>query len=252
MKALRLHTQATAREANRLHALGGRPNLFIKIPGTPEGLPAIEESILAGVPVNVTLLFSVAHYLACAEAYTRGIERRLEAGLPADVASVASVFISRWDGAVAASVPEELRNRLGIAIGQLAYAEYCRFFSSDRWRRLQNEGARPQRLLFASTGTKDPAASDVLYIEGLAAAYTVNTMQEEALLAFADHGTVASVLSPDPAGAEAQLARFATATVDVDAVGHELQVKGAASFVTSWQSLIGRIEARVAQVATAG
>jgi transaldolase len=245
-------TGATAREASRLHALGGRPNLFIKIPGTLEGLPAIEESIFAGVPVNVTLLFSTAHYLACAEAYTRGIERRVDAGLPAHVGSVASVFISRWDGAVATAVPEELQNRLGIAIGQQAYAEYRRFFSSDRWRRLLNEGARPQRLLFASTGTKDPAASDVLYIEGLAAPYTVNTMPEEALLAFADHGTVGSLLSANPAAAEAILARFAAAGVDVDAVGRDLQVKGAASFVKSWQSLIGRIEARAATVAAAG
>ena len=245
-------TVATAQAARQLHAQGGRPNLFIKIPGTPEGLPAIEESIFAGVPVNVTLLFSTAHYLACAEAYTRGIERRVDAGLPAHVGSVASVFISRWDGAVATAVPDDLRNRLGIAIGQQAYAEYRRFFSSDRWRRLLNEGARPQRLLFASTGTKDPAASDVLYIEGLAAPYTVNTMPEEALLAFADHGAVGPLLSADPAPADALLARFAAAGVDVDAVGRELQVKGAASFVTSWQSLIGRIEARVATVAAAG
>ena len=188
---LAFDTAATTREAARLHALGRRPNLFIKIPGTPEGLQAIEDSIFAGVPVNVTLLFSVAHYLACAEAYTRGIERRIEAGLPADVGSVASVFISRWDAAVAASVPAELRNRLGIAVGQRAYAEYRRFFATDRWQRLLNEGARPQRLLFASTGTKDPAASDVLYVEGLAAPNTVNTMPEEALLAFADHGASA-------------------------------------------------------------
>ena len=244
-------TQATTREAARLHALGKRPNLFIKIPGTPEGLPAIEESIFAGVPVNVTLLFSTAHYLAAAEAYTRGIERRIEAGLPAHLGSVASVFISRWDTAVAASVPDDLRNRLGIAIGQQTYAEYRRFFSSDRWLRLLNEGARPQRLLFASTGTKDPAASDVLYVEGLAAPYTVNTMPEEALLAFADHGRLGSLLTAEPAPAEALLARFAAAGVDVAAVGHDLQVKGAESFVKSWESLIGRIEARVAQVAAA-
>jgi transaldolase len=245
-------TDATAREAARLHALGNRPNLFIKIPGTPEGLPAIEDSIFAGVPVNVTLLFSVSHFLASAEAYTRGIERRVEAGLAASVGSVASVFISRWDAAVAGSVPEDLRNRLGIAIGLHAYVEYRRFFSTDRWQRLLNEGARPQRLLFASTGTKDPAASDVLYVEGLAAPCTVNTMPEEALLAFADHGTVGSLLTADPAPAEALLARFAAAGVDVESVGHDLQVKGAESFVKSWRSLIERIEARVAQVAAAG
>ena len=242
-------SEATTREAGRLHALGGRPNLFIKIPGTPEGLQAIEDSIFAGVPVNVTLLFSVSHYLANAEAYTRGIERRVEAGLPAHLGSVASVFISRWDGAVAGSVPEDLRNRLGIAVGQQAYAEYRRFYSSDRWQRLLNEGARPQRLLFASTGTKDPAASDVLYVEGLAAPFTVNTIPEEALLAFADHGTVGSLLTADPAPARALLARFAAAGVDVEAVGQDLQVKGAESFVKSWRSLIERIEARVAQVA---
>jgi len=243
---------ATTLEAARLHGLGMRPNLFIKIPGTTEGLRAIEDTIFAGVPVNVTLLFSAPQYLACAEAYTRGIERRVEAGLPAGVGSVASIFISRWDAAVAGSVPEDLRNRLGIAIGQTTYAEYCRFFSSDRWRRLLNEGARPQRLLFASTGTKDPAASDVLYVEGLAAPYTVNTMPEEALLAFADHGRVGQLLTADPAPAEALMARFAAAGVDVKAVGHELQVKGAESFVKSWSSLVGRIESRVAQVVAAG
>ena len=238
----------TAREAARLHALGARPNLFIKIPGTAEGLPAIEDSIFAGVPVNVTLLFSRPQYLACAEAYTRGIERRIEAGLPAAVGSVASVFISRWDPAVEGSVPGELRNRLGIAIGQQVYAEYRRYFATDRWGRLLNEGARPQRLLFASTGTKDPAASDVLYIEGLAAPHTVNTMPEETLLAFADHGHVGSLLTADPAAADGLLARFAAAGVDVEAVGSDLQAKGAESFVKSWGSLLARIETRAAQV----
>ena len=245
-------TGATAREAARLHALGARPNLFIKIPGTPEGLPAIEDSIFAGVPVNVTLLFSLSQYVACAEAYTRGIERRIEAGLPAGVGSVASVFISRWDPAVAGSVPDELRNKLGIAIGQQVYAEYRRFFATDRWGRLQNEGARPQRLLFASTGTKDPAAPDVLYVEGLAAPHTVNTMPEETLLAFADHGRVGSLLTADPAPADALMARFAAAGVDVEAVGGDLQAKGAESFVKSWSSLLERIQTRAAQVASAG
>ena len=242
-------TAATRREAARLHALGGRPNLFIKIPGTPEGLRAIEDTIFGGVPVNVTLLFSPSQYLAQAEAYTRAIERRVEAGLSAFVGSVASVFISRWDGAIAGSAPDDLQNWLGIAIGQQAYVEYRRFFSSDRWLRLQNEGARPQRLLFASTGTKDPTASDVLYVEGLAAPFTVNTMPEETLLAFAEHGTVGSLLTADPAPAEALLARFAAAGVDVEALGHDLQVKGAEAFVKSWTSLIERIEARVAEMA---
>lgn len=241
--------ETTAREAARLHALGGRPNLFIKIPGTPEGLRAVEDSIFAGLPVNVTLLFSTSQYLACAEAYTRGIERRVEAGLPAFVGSVASVFISRWDGAVAAAVPPELRLQLGLAVGRQTFAEYRRFFATDRWQRLLNEGARPQRLLFASTGTKDPAASDVLYVAGLAAPHTVNTMPEETLLAFADHGTFGELLTADPVPSAAALARFAAAGIDVEAVGHELQAKGAASFVASWTSLLERIAAKVAEVA---
>ncbi len=244
---------ATAREAARLHGLAGRPNLFIKIPGTAEGLAAIEDSIAAGVPVNVTLLFSPSQYLAQAEAYTRGIERRVEAGLPAYVASVASVFISRWDGAVAAMVPEDLRMQLGVAIGARTYADYRRFFASDRWQRLFNAGARPQRLLFASTGTKDPTASDVLYVSGLAAPHTVNTMPEETLLAFADHGSVGDLLAADPGPGDAVLARFAAAGVDVEAVGRELQQKGAAAFVASWTSLLERIAAKVVEVAgTAG
>jgi transaldolase len=244
-------TAATATEAARLHAACGRPNLFIKIPGTPEGLPAIEDSIAAGVPVNVTLLFSSAHYLAQAEAYTRGIERRIEAGLPPFVGSVASVFVSRWDGAVADAVPADLQLRLGLAVGRACYAEYRRFFATDRWQRLLNEGARPQRLLFASTGTKDPSASDVLYVEGLAAPHTVNTMPEETLLAFADHGHVAELLAPEPAPAAEALARFAAAGVDVEAVGRALQEKGAAAFVASWRSLVERIAAKAAAIGSA-
>jgi transaldolase len=240
---------ATAREAARLHRLAGRPNLFIKIPGTAEGLRAIEDTIAGGVPVNVTLLFSPSHYLAQAEAYTRGIERRVEAGLPAHVASVASVFISRWDGAVAGTVPDDLRNRLGVAIGMRAYADYRRFFATDRWQRLLNVGARPQRLLFASTGTKDPAASDVLYVAGLAAPHTVNTMPEDTLLAFADHGSFGGMLPADAAAADALLARFAAAGVDVEAMGRDLQAKGAAAFVASWSSLLERIAAKVTEVA---
>jgi transaldolase len=241
--------EATKRQAARLHGVAGRPNLFIKIPGTAEGLRAIEDTIFAGIPVNVTLLFSPAHYLAQAEAYTRGIERRVEAGLPAFVASVASVFISRWDGAVAGTVPGDLTMQLGIAIGMRAYADYRAFIASDRWQRLLNVGARPQRLLFASTGTKDPSASDVLYVAGLAAPHTVNTMPEETLLAFADHGTLGDLLPADPAAADALLARFAAAGIDVEAVGRDLQQKGAASFVASWSSLLERIAAKVAEVA---
>jgi transaldolase len=239
---------ATQAEAVRLHLLGGRPNLFIKIPGTAEGLVAIEETIFAGVPVNVTLLFSPAQYRGCMEAYTRGIERRVEAGLPAYVGSVASFFISRWDAAVVSKVPAELVNQLGLAIGRQAYIEYRRFFATDRWQRLLNEGARPQRLLFASTGTKDPAASDTLYVSGLAAPNTVDTMPEETLLALADHGTIGETLTPDADAAAAGLARFADAGVDVESLGDELQVKGAQSFVTSWNSLLARIEAKVSQV----
>jgi len=239
---------ATHAEALRLHTLGARPNLFIKIPGTPDGLAAIEETIFAGVPVNVTLLFSPAQYLGCMEAYTRGIERRVEAGLTASVGSVASFFISRWDSAVASAVPAGLKNQLGLAIGRQAYVEYRRFFATDRWQRLLNEGARPQRLLFASTGTKDPAASDTLYVSGLAAPNTVNTMPEETLRALADHGTIGETLVPDADAAAAGLARFAEAGIDIDALGNELQVQGARAFVTSWNSLLGRIESKVGEV----
>lgn len=244
-------TAATAAEAARLHAACGRPNLFIKIPGTAEGLAAIEDSIAGGVPVNVTLLFSPDHYLAQAEAYTRGVERRVEAGLSPAVASVASVFISRWDGAIGDAMPDDLRLQLGLVIGRACYAEYRRVFATDRWQRLLNLGARPQRLLFASTGTKDPTASDVLYVEGLAAPHTVNTMPEETLLAFADHGRLGALLDPDPAAAAAGLARFASAGIDVAAVGQSLQDKGAAAFVASWRSLLERIEARAASIGAA-
>jgi transaldolase len=242
----------THAEAVRLHGLAGRPNLFIKIPGTPEGLGAIEDTIAAGVPVNVTLLFSMSQYRACMEAYTLGIERRVEAGLSPAVASVASVFVSRFDPAVADRVPDELRNRLGVAIGRRAYAEYRTFFSSDRWLRLMNEGARPQRLLFASTGTKDPAASDTLYVSGLVAPYTVDTTPEPTLLAFADHGEVGDLIPADAAAVDAELARFASAGVDVEAVGADLQTKGADAFVDSWRSLLGRIEDKAGTLAGTG
>jgi transaldolase len=235
-------TAATTAEAARLHALGGRPNLFIKIPGTPEGLPAIEDSIVAGVPINVTLLFSVEQYRGCLEAYTRGIERRVEAGLPAFLGSVASVFISRWDAPIAERVPGALRNGLGLAIGRAVYAEYRAWFASDRWQRLANVGARPQRLLFASTGTKDPAASDVLYIEGLTAPHTVNTMPQETLLAFADHGRVGELLDPGGDADGEGLDRYEDAGIDVAALGRDLQVAGAEAFVKSWHALIARIE----------
>jgi transaldolase len=239
---------ATATQAKRLHGLGGRPNLFIKIPGTPEGLPAIEEAIFSGVPINVTLLFSPDQYLACAEAYTRGIERRVAAGLPAYVASVASLFISRWDPATAKLLPVDLHNQAGLAVGRQTYVACRAFYASERWQRLLAAGARPQRLLFASTGTKDPSLPATLYITGLAAPDTVNTMPEETLLAtFASEESVAAI----DANAPDQLARFREAGLDIDAVAEELQRKGAESFVGSWTSLLDRIAAKVAAIAGA-
>jgi transaldolase len=238
--------EATVAQAKRLHAQGDRPNLFIKIPGTPEGLPAVEEAIAAGVPVNVTLLFSPAQYLACAEAYTRGIERRVEAGLPAYVASVASLFISRWDPATAKQLPDDMQNQVGLAIGRQSYTEYVAFFASARWQRLLAAGASPQRLLFASTGTKDPSLPSTLYITGLAAPDTVNTMPEETLLAT---GASEETVTGLDAEAPDQLARFTAAGLDIDAIAGELQRKGAESFVGSWTSLLERIAAKVATVA---
>ena len=239
-------TSTTIKVAKELHARAGRPNLFIKIPGTQEGLPAIEESIFAGVPINVTLLFSREHYVAAAEAYLRGIERRIAAGLKPDVASVASLFISRWDAAVAGKVPDALTNRLGIAIGQRSYKAYRDLIASPRSHCVFNAGARPQRLLMASTGTKDPKASDILYIKGLAAPLTVNTMPEGTLKAFADHGEVGAILSADGGDSEAVLAQFAKAGVDADALAARLQKEGAESFVKSWNELMGVIASKSA------
>ncbi len=229
------NTSAAARE---LHARAQRPNLFIKIPGTKEGLPAVEELIFAGVPVNVTLLFSREHYVAAAEAYLRGIERRIAAGLSPDVDSVASLFVSRWDAAVASKVPEPLRNRLGIAIAKRAYKAYRELLGSARSQRIYNEGARPQRLLWASTGTKDPAASDILYIKALAAPFTINTMPEGTLQAFADHGNVEDILRADGGDCEDVLEQFAKAGVDIDVLAAKLQDDGAKSFVKSWDELM--------------
>ncbi len=237
-------TRTTIAVAKELHARGARPNLFIKIPGTKEGLPAIEEAIFAGVPVNVTLLFSREQYVAAAEAYLRGIERRIAAGLKADVASVASLFISRWDAAVWAKVPEAMRNTLGIAIGKRAYKAYVELMASPRWQRVFNEGARPQRLLMASTGTKDKNASDILYVKGLAAPLTVNTMPEGTLKAFADHGELGDVLRADGGDCEAVIAAHAKAGIDVDALAAQLQDEGAKSFVKSWNQLLAVIESK--------
>jgi transaldolase len=232
-------TRTTLAVARELSARAARPNLFIKIPGTQQGLPAIEEAIFAGVPINVTLLFSREHYLAAAEAYLRGIERRIAAGLSPDVGSVASLFISRWDVAVASKVPAPLVNKLGIAIGQRTYKAYCDLVASPRYRRVMNEGGRPQRLLFASTGTKDPKASDVLYVEALAAPFTVNTMPESTLLDLFDHGNIGATTPPDGGDCEAVLAQLKQAGVDIDALAATLQEEGAASFVKSWNELMG-------------
>jgi transaldolase len=236
--------KATVQQATALHQKANRPNLFIKIPGTREGGPAIEEAIFSGVPVNVTLLFTRDHYLAAADAYMRGLERRVAAGLSPDVRSVASLFISRWDKATMDKVPDRDRDKLGVAIGQQAYAAYRGVLESDRWQRLANCGARAQRLLFASTGTKDPKASDVLYIGELAAPNTVNTMPEETLLAFVQHGRVDGVIPPDGADSEQVLAEFGRVGIDLAKLGGDLQVEGARSFDESWQDLLKAIEAK--------
>jgi len=242
-------TAATIAQAAKLHEQAERDNLYVKIPGTEAGLPAIEESIFAGIPINVTLLFSTEQYLAAADAYTRGVERRIEAGLNPAVPSVASIFLSRWDVAVAGQVPEELHNRLGVAVGGQAYCAYRRLLGSQRQQRLFNEGARPQRLLFASTGTKDPEASDTLYIEGLAAPFTINTMPEPTLLAFADHGEVGEPLPTDGVAAEETLAEFAAAGIDLDALAARLQDEGKQSFDKSWKDLLGSLESEREQLA---
>ncbi len=232
-------TKTTIAVAKELHARAGRPNLLIKIPGTPEGLPAIEEAIFAGVPVNVTLLFSDDQYVAAADAFMRGIERRIEAGLPPNISSVASVFISRWDVAVAGKVPETLNNQLGIAIAKRTYKAYLALLSSPRWMRAYNAGVRPQRLLWASTGTKDPKASATLYITALAAPFTVNTMPEGTLKALAAaSGGGGTTMPADGGDCEDVLARFAAAKVDVKALAARLQDEGAKSFVSSWNELM--------------
>src|SRR5262245_61824626 len=244
-------TTSTLAAARTLHARAGRPNLLIKIPGTAEGLPAIEEAIFAGIPINVTLLFSPEQYVAAAEAFLRGIERRVAAGLAPEVGSVASVFISRWDAAVKDRVPEGLRNQLGIAVAKRTYKAYRALLGSPRWQRAFNAGARPQRLPWASTGTKDPAASDVLYVKALAAPFTVNTMPEGTLKALADHGTVGEMLPPDGGDAEAVLARLASAGVDVDSLANQLQDEGAKAFVGSWRELLEVIAAKSSTLAKA-
>ena len=237
-------TDSTLAAAKELHAQADRPNLFIKIPGTREGRPAIEEAIFAGVPINVTLLFSRDDYLGAAEAYLRGIERRLEARLNPQVGSVASLFISRWDSAVKDRLPDEFRNRLGIAVAQQTYRAYRDLLNSDRWQRLANSGAMPQRILWASTGTKDPAASDYLYVRAMAAPHTVNTMPEKTLLAFSEHGTLGGIVSAGGGDAEDVIFRIERQGLDVAMLSKQLQKDGAASFVKSWQDLMGVLESK--------
>jgi len=237
-------TKSTVAEAKDLHAQAQRPNVLIKIPGTKEGLPAIEEAIFAGVPINVTLLFSAEQYVAAADAYMRGIERRIEAGLKADICSVASIFISRWDAAVLGKVPQALNNQLGIAVSKRAYKAYLGLLSSPRWMRAYNAGARPQRLLWASTGTKDPKASDVLYVQALAAPFTVNTIPEATLKAIADHGAVGATMPIDGGDSDEVLARFAAVGIDVHALAAQLQDEGAKLFVKSWADLMGVITSK--------
>jgi transaldolase len=237
-------TDRTVAAAKELHAKANRPNLFIKIPGTLEGLPAIEEAIFSGVPVNVTLLFSRDDYVRAADAYMRGLERRVAAGSSPDVRSVASVFVSRWDKATMEKVPGELRDRLGIAVSQQSYKAYRDVLESDRWQRLEGQGARPQRLLFASTSNKDPQASDVLYMGALAAPNTVNTVPEETLLAFANHGQVDHAMPRDGGDSEQVLVSITRAGIDVAALARELQDQGAKGFVDSWKDLLGAIEAK--------
>ena len=243
---------STIEEAVDLHERADRPNLFIKIPGTKEGLAAIEEAIFAGVPVNVTLLFSREQYLMQAEAYLRGLERRVEAGLDPAVGSVASVFVSRWDAAIKGHAPAELENTLGIAVCKRTYAAYRSLLDSDRWQRLEREGARPQRVLWASTSSKDPNLPDTAYVTALAAPNTVDTMPEATLLAFADHGEVSGLLSPDGGDADEVLAEFANAGIDVDTLAERLQSEGAESFDVAWNNLLSCLARKADSLATVG
>ena len=244
-------TRKTIEAAARLHAQAARPNVFIKIPGTAAGIAAIEESIFAGVPVNVTLLFSREQYWAVAEAYLRGIERRIAKGLDPKVESVASIFVSRWDTAVKDKLPPELQNKLGIAVGRRTYKAYRELLGSPRVQKLVAAGAHPQRLLWASTGTKDPAAPDTLYVEALAAPDTVNTMPDKTLLAFADHGRVGAPMATDGGDAEAVIAAVAGHGIDVDGLATQLQKEGGAAFSKSWDALLGGLRDKTAQLAGA-
>ncbi len=244
-------TSGTVRAATQLHAQAARPNLFIKIPGTAEGIPAIEQCIFDGIPINVTLLFSCEQYVAAAEAWLRGIERRLAGGRDLGIESVASLFVSRWDVAVKEEISPQFHNRLGISVAMRAYKAQHDLLASQRWRRLAEAGARPQRLLWASTGTKDPGAPDTLYVEALAAAGTVNTMPEKTLLAFADHGKAGAILPADGGFADTVLEEFRREGVDDAALAARLQTEGVAAFTASWSALLARIRDKASQTATA-
>jgi transaldolase len=235
-------TDKTIEMAKYLHQKAARSNLFIKIPGTPEGLPAIEECIFAGVPINVTLLFSAEHYQAAADAFARGVQRRIDAELNPVVASVASLFVSRWDVAVADTVPADLKGKLGLAVGLVAYRSYRQTMASERWQKLRNDGARSQRLLWASTGTKDPDAPDTLYVHGLAAPFTINTMPDSTLEAFFDHGEAGDPMPADGGEGDELLSRFADAGIDTQALAAQLQSDGAKSFVDAWNHLMERVD----------
>lgn len=241
-------TAATIEAAKALHRRAARRNLFIKIPGTAEGLPAVSECVACGVPINVTLLFSADHYRAAADAYLTGVQRRLDQGLGPAVGSVASVFMSRWDKAVAGTVPDRLKDQLGLAVGLDTYRAYRRLMDSDRMQRLENAGARVQRLLWASTRTKDPAASDTLYVHGLAAPFTINTMPDTTLEAFYDHGQVGEPMPADGGDADDVLARFTDAGIDVAALANKLQRDGAKAFVTAWNDLMTCVSAQSASL----
>ncbi len=241
---LAFDTENTIKAAKEIHAQVNRLNAFIKIPGTPEGLPAIEQAIAAGIPINITLLFTPEQYIAAAEAYLKGIEIRIAKGLKADVRSVASVFVSRWDKAVACKMSRPLENTLGLAVMQKVYIAYQEFLNGTRVRTAMNFGASPQRLLWASTGTKDPAISDTLYIENLVAPFTINTMPENTLLAFADHGKTSQMMQDDKAAADNLLKQFFEAGIDYRQLGQQLQNEGAASFDKSWEHLICSIKSK--------
>jgi transaldolase len=243
--------ERTLAQARSLFSRAGRPNLMIKIPGTKASLPAIEEAIFEGIPINVTLIFSREQYLAVADAYLRGIDRRIEAGLRPDVASVASMFVSRWDAAVAGKVPDRLRWKLGIAMAQRTYQTYRSLLRSPRWQRIYNSGARPQRLLFASTGTRDPAVSELMYIRALTAQFTIITMPERTLRAVADHGEIKTLLRADGSGCEETLREFAAQGIDLYALADQLQDEGKKSFVKSWNELMALIASKAAALAKA-